>query len=371
MKKSYSPRKLLYIACILLFFGVGCLILQRPWAILFMGLFVVLFVVTLVRLIDKLEALEQQNSINLERFTVSLEHVSHVLFDNVLEADMTNDCLIGENAAKLTELLAIWPQSSYNQTIEAISQKMVRWDFAEEYRKTLCSENVLQTLAQGRNTLEFECVERSDGQQYRWIRVHYCIYQSAATQCVKVISYVKNIEEEKRAYSRLVERAATDQMTGFLNKIATKEIMTDLLQKHAAQSNTLMMIDIDNFKCVNDQYGHTAGDEVILAICDCIKTNFRDTDIMGRMGGDEFLVCLREGFTDDSMRTKVELLLKDIEELTVEVKGRLIQGVTVSVGVVNTFGNDNFDQLYHYADTAMYKAKAKGKNQYYFYDYLD
>lgn len=369
-KKQWKPHYL-YIAGVLIVFLVGSLILQNPLSILFLGFIVFLFIGMVIMLMRKVDFLERQNNINLERFAVSLEHVSNVLFDNVLEADITNDCLIGENAKKLTALLQIAEDSSYNQTIAVISQKMVHTNFSEEYRRTLCSENILQTLQQGNNTLEYECIERSDGENYRWIRVHYCIYKSKATGCVKVISYVKNIEDEKRAYNRLIEKASMDQMTGVLNKMSTKEIMVNLLRKHVDESNIILMIDIDNFKNVNDVYGHSAGDEVIIAICTIIKNNFRDTDIIGRMGGDEFLVCLREKFNRDAVEAKVAWLLSQVEKTEVEVDGQVVRGVTVSIGIVNTFGNENFDQLYHYADAAMYKAKAKGKNQYYVYDYAD
>lgn len=370
MKKSFKTHYF-YLAGAFIVFAIGSLILQNLLAILWLAIFVLLFTGTVISLMKKVEFLEKQNNINLERFTVSLEHVSNVLFDNVLEADITNDCLIGENTNKLTKLLGIPAESSYSQTIEVISQKMVHPDYSEEYRNKLSTDHILELLSQGSNTFEYECIERSDGENYRWIRLHYCIYKSNATDCVKVISYVKNIEDEKRAFSRLIEKATMDQMTGVLNKMSTKEIIVDLLKKQVEETNIILMIDIDNFKNINDVYGHDVGDEVIIAICQLIKNNFRDTDIIGRMGGDEFLVCLRENFNYDIIETKISPLLSAVEQTCIEINGQIVKEVTVSIGVVNTFGNDNFDQLYHYADVAMYKAKANGKNQYYVYDYVD
>lgn len=293
------------------------------------------------------------------------------MFDNVLEADMTNDCLIGENAEKLTGLLHIPVTSSYSETIDAISREMVDENYSEEYRRILSVANVLKTLEGGSNTLEYECVERSDGETYRWIRAHYCIYISNVTNCVKIISYVKNIEEEKRAYNRLIEKATTDPMTGLLNKISTKEIVTELLKKCDEQSSIILMIDIDNFKNINDMHGHDVGDEVIISICNIIKNNFRNTAIVGRMGGDEFLVCLREKFEHDNIEQIVNQLLSEVQKFSMEGDHHTVTGVTISIGIVDTFGNENFDQLYHYADAAMYKAKSKGKNQYYVYDYTN
>lgn len=371
MKKNTLKFNFLYVAGVFTMFVLGIVILQKPLFILFLGLVILILSGLVIVLTRKLNFLEKQNNLNMERFAVSLEHVSSVLFDNILEADITNDLLIGENTAKLTQLLHIPEASSYSQTIDAVSRALVDAKYSEEYRKTLSVENILETLENGSNTLEYECIERSDGENYHWIRVHYCIYKSKTTNCVRIISYVKNIEDEKRAYYRLFEKATTDQMTGVLNKMSTKEVVVDFLKKYYEESNIILMIDIDNFKNINDMYGHDVGDQVIISICNIIKSSFRDTDIVGRMGGDEFLVCLREKFNHDNIKTRVSQLLNQVQTFSIACNQHVVTGITVSIGIVNTFGNINFDQLYHYADTAMYKAKAKGKNQYSVYDYTD
>lgn len=371
MKNYIFKPPFFYVCGAFAIFVAFSLILQNLLFALILGGTFLLFTSAIVAMTRKLVFLEKQNSINLERFAISIEHVNNVLFDNVLEADITNDSLIGENAENLTKLLEIPTDSSYSKTIEVICERMVDPEYCAEYRKTLSVENILETLDNGLNTIEYECVERSDGKNYRWIRVHYCIYQSAVSNSVKIISYVKNIEEEKRAYSSLIAKAATDQMTGVLNKMSTKDTVSNLLKKYSDESNIILMIDIDNFKNVNDVYGHDVGDEVIIAICNIIKASFRDTDIIGRMGGDEFLVCLREKFNQDNIEIRVERLLAEVQKFSAEFDCRNTTLITVSIGIVNTFGNENFDQLYHYADTAMYKAKALGKNRYCLYDYID
>lgn len=371
MKKTSFKFYFFYIAGVLIVFVWGSIILYKSLFIALSGLALLLFSGWTLALIRKLIFLEKQNNLNMERFAVSLEHVSNVLFDNILEADITNDSLIGENTVKLTQLLQIPETSSYSQTIDAISRILVDEKYSEEYRKTLSIENVLETLKNGGNTMEYECIERSDGENYRWIRVHYCIYKSEITNCVRIISYVKNIDDEKQAYHRLMEKATTDQMTGVLNRTSTKEVVTDLLEKHCEESNIILMIDIDDFKSINDIYGHNVGDQVVISICNIIKNSFRDTDIVGRMGGDEFLVCLREKFSPDKIKSRITQLLNEIQNCRVEYNQQVVHDITVSIGIVNTFGNMNFDELYHYADVAMYQSKAKGKNQYSVYDYAN
>lgn len=112
---------------------------------------------------------------------------------------------------------------------------------------------------------------------------------------------------------------------------------------------------------MNDTYGHDAGDALIIAVCTIIQKYFRDTAVIGRMGGDEFLVCLRETFEHDHIQQSVSQLLREVERFSIEYNQQIIKDLTRSIGIVDTFGNENFDQLYHYADTAMYQAKVKGK----------
>ena len=132
-------------------------------------------------------------SINEERFKIALSHISDIMFDNILEADISRDMLLGKNSERLTTLLGISNKSSYTRTIQAISEKLTYPDFAEEYRDTLSVETIKSLFEQGQKTMQYECIERSDGSTYRWIRIHYCIYLSEITNTLRIISYVKNM----------------------------------------------------------------------------------------------------------------------------------------------------------------------------------
>ena len=358
-------NKYFYILLGFVFIIIGSFLLRNWTSIVYLAVLLCIYIYVITRLLKKLDLSLDENDINMERFKVIFEHLSSSYFDNVLEADITNDRLIGENSKKLTQLLNIPYDSSYSKTIEEISVQLVSPEFSETYRKVLSSENVLKTFESGRNTIDFECIERSDGKNYAWIRVHYCIYKSKLSGSVKIISYVKNIQNEKSAYERLMENSRKDQMTGFLNKVSTKEVVSDLLMKNENQSYTLLMIDIDNFKNINDTYGHIFGDEVIVSISKIIEDNFKEISIIGRVGGDEFLVCLLDEYDHNWLKEKLNKLLKD----TLEYTKQHLENITLSIGVVNSFGNKDYDQLYYYADVAMYKAKEKGKNQYHVYDY--
>lgn len=167
----------------------------------------------------------------------------------------------------------------------------------------------------------------------------------------------------------LQEKAETDLLTGLLNKISTEQKVTDYLAeaKSKDQNAILFLIDIDNFKKVNDTMGHAFGDELLAGLGLGLSTLFRATDIVGRIGGDEFLVLMRNITPDqETKKREAEKLLTFFRDFKV---GEYVQyRCTASIGgaVFSQDGAD-FDELYKAADTAMYESKRHGKNRVAYY----
>ncbi len=118
-----------------------------------------------------------------------------------------------------------------------------------------------------------------------------------------------------------------------------------------------MMIDIDNFKLINDTYGHLYGDEILKLVTNTIKTCLRDHDIISRYGGEEFSIIISHS-TDENGNGIAERIRKSIEEL----RYRNESSVTVSIGIVMNNEDDNILGILKRADDLLYKAKEKGKN---------
>lgn len=163
----------------------------------------------------------------------------------------------------------------------------------------------------------------------------------------------------------LQEKAETDLLTGLLNKISTEQKVNDYLTeaKTKGQSAILFLIDIDNFKKVNDTMGHAFGDELLAGLGLGLSTLFRATDIVGRIGGDEFLVLMRNVNPDeDTKKREADKLLTFFRDFKV---GEYVQyRCTASIGgaVFSQDGGD-FEELYKAADNAMYESKRHGKNR--------
>ena len=123
------------------------------------------------------------------------------------------------------------------------------------------------------------------------------------------------------------------------------------------------MVDIDHFKNVNDQYGHNAGDAVLIEFCRTIKSALRKNDSLGRIGGEEFVIILPETTLDNAIIV-AELLRQKIEDTLIEVQDALTLQITSSFGATVALPmNDTINEIIHRADIALYRAKDGGRNR--------
>ena len=133
------------------------------------------------------------------------------------------------------------------------------------------------------------------GEEYRWISLTTKVLRNRAGELVSVIGKISDIDTQKREELRLQAQAMQDSMTGLLNRSAFHEQAEKLLELAAQSSGrtpAMLIVDIDKFKQINDNYGHLYGDTVIVSMADALKTVFGDDAVIGRFGGDEFTVLL-------------------------------------------------------------------------------
>jgi len=181
---------------------------------------------------------------------------------------------------------------------------------------------------------------------------------------INVINKAKYVKESRE----LQDKAETDMLTDLLNKIATEKKIQYYMENEGKEKYSLMFVlDIDNFKKINDTMGHVFGDEVLSTLGRKIKSEFRINDIVGRTGGDEFVVFLKDLKDDNTMRKEALRVATFFK--TFQVGEYVKYSATASIGaaIFPTDGND-FNSLYKAADQALYKAKRRGKNQLAFYN---
>ena len=154
-------------------------------------------------------------------------------------------------------------------------------------------------------------------------------------------------------------KSQIDEMTHLFNKITTEKMVTSVLSEFPQKKQALIVVDIDNFKSVNDILGHKVGDHIICVVAGVLSSLFRNTDIIGRIGGDEFVVLMRN-VPDYNVVTKKAAQLIDLFE---NKEGLSIpENISVSVGIAFSDDNDRtFSDLFSKSDQALYMSKKSGK----------
>lgn len=198
-----------------------------------------------------------------------------------------------------------------------------------------------------------------------WIKIDYIYTQDIETGDIFMFLVIFDVDEEITLKEKLHLSATTDALTGLLNRtIMQYEIEKKLVD--SKYTGTMILIDIDNFKMVNDRLGHPIGDQVLIRFSKLLGELFRKNDVIGRLGGDEFAVFIPGVLSAQALEDKVkELNYKAVFSYETE-SGEEIK-TSVSIGIVISGFGDSYETLYKKADEALYRSKEKGKSTYTFY----
>lgn len=161
---------------------------------------------------------------------------------------------------------------------------------------------------------------------------------------------------------QLKHLADHDPLTALLTRRAFLQAFDDPRCEEGGRQGALLLIDVDHFKKINDRWGHAAGDQVLQLIASGIRSELRATDIAGRFGGEEFVICLHGADTHDAMLV-AKRVHAAIEALRIRTPDGSEIRVTISIGLIAWSGAESFETLYHQADCALYEAKARGRNR--------
>ncbi|MCI8327100.1 MAG: diguanylate cyclase [Lachnospiraceae bacterium] len=203
---------------------------------------------------------------------------------------------------------------------------------------------------------------KEEAQPYIWHKTRYKSVVGSSGRIIQVVGRIYDVDKEKRIHNQLEEKARKDPMTGLLNKQVFQEDIESFFKEEPDRMHALMVIDIDDFKTVNDTFGHIFGDVVIKDVAGRISEKFRGLDIIGRVGGDEFAVLMKR-ITEEHARMKAQSLCEAMRKKYVE--NNMEHTITCSVGI-SFFGKDgkDYETLFKKADFAMYQAKVNGKDGY-------
>jgi diguanylate cyclase (GGDEF)-like protein/PAS domain S-box-containing protein len=198
-----------------------------------------------------------------------------------------------------------------------------------------------------------------------WVRISSSLVRDADGKPLHFVSQIENVTDRRRAEERLKELADQDSLTGLLNRRRfDEELRLTLLRlgRHGGHA-TLLLLDLDRFKSVNDTYGHKTGDDVLVAVGTTLREALRETDVVARLGGDEFAAIALETGGDDARVLATELATA-VRSRQI-ASGEAEVAVTASIGVVllDQASVAAGDDPLVVADRALYRAKSGGRDR--------
>ncbi len=210
-------------------------------------------------------------------------------------------------------------------------------------------------------------LRKADG-TYIWCRARSTQQFDTNGTPIKAIGVITNIDADKQRTQMLMKKAERDALTGLYNKGTVQSLIAEHLKSRRNDTmDALLIIDIDNFKGVNDSEGHPFGDTLLTHIAECLTKIFRSTDLIGRIGGDEFIVFARDIPEVDLIRQKAEQALVAFRILPAAQKRRLTVSCSIGIAVAGA-QSITLEELYSNADWALYQAKRGGKNRHALYE---
>ena len=241
-------------------------------------------------------------------------------------------------------------------------------DDQERLMNTLSLERLKSDYRLGISKIEVDFRGPAEGPDAAWYNCTTNLALDPETGDLIGYSYIKDITKNKLDELALKNEAERDGLTGLYNRAAVNRMIAERLQesKNDDGVDAFLMIDLDHFKDVNDTYGHAAGDETLKLMADQLSGLFRKTDIVGRMGGDEFIVYLRDARSVEMVESRAAgicLALKDIR-ISADSGYRVSGSVGVYI-VPRTV--DDIQDIYDKADLALYAAKEAGRDGYKLY----
>jgi diguanylate cyclase (GGDEF)-like protein len=306
--------------------------------------------------------LQRQKELAFRRWQQSFEAIPKSAATSY-EYNLTVDVLEHEEGGMLPPLPGHIPRCLADVSAY-IARRYVYREDVKSWLAFMNRNRLLERYAAGYHTDKTE-FRRTIGDTPLWTSLSLQLIPDPFSPDVKCYFQFEDIDEKKKAELSLQERSTTDALTGLLNRITFIEKFTNILSNSGPDTkHALIMLDIDNFKMINDTLGHNAGDTLLINIADKLKYALRGDDLCGRLGGDEFVICLKNMNLGKSLEARVG----DLCSLLCDAN---TWGVTVSASFgIAGFPDDGrtFDELYQKADIALYKAKAQGRGGYAVYD---
>ena len=229
-------------------------------------------------------------------------------------------------------------------------------------------EQWIESIYKHSTTSQVELRCKSYNNDYIWFRSKATTIFNNLGEPIKAICVLTDITKQKTKIATLVRKAELDPLTQLYNKEETKHHIKDYISSDGYNKfSAFFIVDIDNFKGVNDNLGHQFGDTVLQETSSEIQKIFNPTDILGRIGGDEIAIFMKDAISIENIKLKAELLNTNLRKTYFGENTKYTISASIGVAYYPIHGK-TFRDLYKMADTALYESKFKGKDCYSIYN---
>lgn len=278
------------------------------------------------------------------------------------EVDVTTDTIISSGGlwSSYKEESQRWGET-FAQLLERHIKEVLLPEDQKECLDYLHTEYVKKMYHGGSRTGKIR-FRRLVGERTLWVELVVHVFQERFSENRYALMYLKDIDVEKKREIEQERAARRDVLTGVYNRNGFEKEVSGYMKRNPKETGMLLLVDVDDFKRINDQYGHLEGDTALKKFALTLKNVFRKGGIIGRLGGDEFTVFVKKVNTVEEMDRKMTELFRALKDAhTIPM--------TCSVGITFAHGdNFSYERSLRQTDTALYESKNRGKNTYTYYD---
>lgn len=311
-------------------------------------------IVTVIQDITERKNVEEE----LQRQAERLHILSEAEGEKILDYNAKTDVMIIKNSGEY----GVGGEEIYNKYLEKFNAGNIYEEDIAYYRAVI--DSLLKSPKH--DTIEFR-IKRFD-EDFTWYQANLTSLLGAEGYVTRIVGRMIDINDKKLKEMELLLRAEKDALTGIYNQGAAEQLIRNAIESSGDNTlKALMIIDLDNFKEANDLIGHAQGDKLLEETAGKLSEIFRGGDIIGRIGGDEFIVYVKNLNNIAEADVMASSIVRNVN-YTLDCEENPIH-VTCSVGVaVFPYHGKEYEELFKKADRAVYTVKANGKGDYRIYD---
>lgn len=288
--------------------------------------------------------------------------------ERVFEADLTHNKLVyGQDSYNRT--FPFLKTELYSDIIKSIADNVIYYQDCDNFFSTFNRRALMDIFTKADTTeVYLEYRQRDQACGYLWMSATIIHLSEDDGGSLKVIGYVKNIDARKRSELAVLEQSQKDGLTGLYHKMVAQSLVETYLSTEGSNGrHAAIMLDIDNFKSINDTLGHLQGDNSLVKVAQILQGLFRTTDIIGRIGGDEFFILVKNYGSAEKLIEKLRAICDLLGDILLDDNEDYKISGSIGVSFYPEDG-ETYSELYQKADIALYSAKNHGKSCYSVYN---